>query len=114
SFYALSFDVGDLNEAADILQERGVPFIDTRQTETFDPENPGFLWISPQFTRGVAVQLTWQWPMDQGTNPNLTGLSSAVVAVPDIDAVLPAYEQLLDMRERERVRNERFGYEAAV
>lgn len=113
-FYALSFDVGNLDDAAEELKRRGVPFIDTRRADVDDQGSRGFLWISPSFTKGVAVQLTWPWSMEQGANANLVGLSSAVVAVADIDAVLPAYRELLDLEERERVRNDRFGYEAAV
>lgn len=113
-FYAVSFDVGNLDEAAEQLQKRGIPHIDTRTPPQGEHNNRGFLWVSPAYTKGVAIQLTWPWSMEPGANPNLTGLSRVVIAVPDVEAVLPVYEQLLDMKESGRVRDDRLGFEAAV
>lgn len=113
-FYAVSIDVGNLDDAAEALRERGVPHIDTRTPTPSADGSRGFVWVSPGFTKGVALQMTWPWSTEQGTNPNLTGLSTVVIAVPDIDAVLPQYRALLDLEESERVRDDRFGYEAAV
>lgn len=114
-FYALSFDVGNLNRAAAALQQRDIPFLDTRRpAESGAESSSGFLWISPRLTGGTAIQLSWPWPTDPGANTNLIGLRSAIVAVRDVDAAVATYSRLLDLKETSRIRDDRCGYEGAV
>jgi hypothetical protein len=107
-FYAMSVDVGDFDQAAVFLTERGVQF----RTALRGGE-VGLLWVPPSVTGGVLYQLTPNGEVAQGTNPHYLGISSMVVAVDDVDDALAAYSRCFGLDDARPVADERLAYQGA-
>ncbi len=107
-FYAMSVDVGDLEQAAAFLEERGVRY----RTATRD-DQVGLLWVPPSVTEGVLYQLTRTGEVASGTNPHYLGISSMVVVVDDPDAAVAAHDRCFGLDEVRPVVDDRLGYRGA-
>lgn len=107
-FYAMSVDVGDLEEAAAFLKDRGVSF-----RTAMRGDQVGLLWVPPSATEGVLYQLTPTGEVAPGTNAHYVGISSIVVAVDDVGAAVAAHSRCFGLDGSRSVGDDRLAYRGA-
>lgn len=108
-FYACSVDVGDLEKAAALFDERGVPYRVARRGDEI-----ALLWVPPSATHGVLYQISRGMEQHRGANPGYAGIGQIVIAVHDLATAVETYRRVFDFDAPSEVRSEHLGYQGAV